>query len=112
MKKAIVTIFISIICISIIYILCKCDSYDNYKNPINIEDIGISDSILDDIPDVPIDLIYTWVDQNDTERIKYQKMLLKTKDENLDARRYSENQELKYSIRSVQISKILRFYKS
>jgi len=72
--------------------MCKCDTYDTYINP----------QLLDDIPNIPIDLVYTWVDQNDPDRIKYQKMLLKTKDENLDARRYSENQELKYSIRSVQ----------
>jgi GR25 family glycosyltransferase involved in LPS biosynthesis len=65
------------------------DSYDSYDS-------------YDDIPSIPIDMVYTWVDYNDKDRVKYQKMLLKNKDENLDDNRYIQNEELKYSLRSVE----------
>jgi len=47
-------------------------------------------------------MVYTWVDYNDKDRVRYQKMLLKNRDENLDDKRYIQNEELKYSLRSVE----------
>lgn len=49
-----------------------------------------------------VDVVYTWVDHNDNERIKYQNMILKKNDLNLDVGRYRNNEELKYSLRSLE----------
>ena len=54
------------------------------------------------IPKMMIDVVYTWVDQNDPERIEYQKKLLNKTDKNLESGRYSNIEELKYSIRSLE----------
>lgn len=49
-----------------------------------------------------IDFVYTWVEEYDPEREHYSKILLNKEDHNLDPSRYDQNDELKYSIRSVE----------
>jgi hypothetical protein len=56
---------------------------------------------ISNIPNIPIDIVYTWVDSYDPERIHYQKLLLEKHDFNLDPSRYEQSDELKYSIRSI-----------
>lgn len=57
--------------------------------------------MLEIIYDYPIDIVYTWVDEYDPEREFYKSGLVK-KDANNQVARYSQNDELKYSIRSVE----------
>jgi hypothetical protein len=50
----------------------------------------------------PIDMVYLWVADEDPERVEYLSKLPEW-DGNLDKTRYSEHQELKYSLRSVEM---------
>jgi hypothetical protein len=57
--------------------------------------------MLEIIYDDPIDIVYTWVDEYDPEREFYKAELLQ-RDSNNESSRYKQNDELKYSIRSIQ----------
>ena len=56
----------------------------------------------DNNDNIPIDLVYTWVDSYDPERTYYQEKLLLKKDFNRDKSRYEQSEELKYSIKSIE----------
>jgi hypothetical protein len=51
-----------------------------------------------------VDVVYTWVESVDEEREKYKQLLgLQEKDGNLNPNRYIDNQELKYSLRGIDM---------
>ena len=75
-----------ILSVFLIYSLFKFKK-ENYKKDLNI----------------PIDVVYTWVDSYDPERVYYQQKLLKKTDfNNHDKKRYVQRNELKYSIKSIE----------
>jgi len=57
---------------------------------------------IESYQNIPVDIVYTWVEEYDPERIHYQKLLLKKNDFNLDPSRYDQSDELRYSIRSIE----------
>jgi hypothetical protein len=77
----------------------------NTKNTTNKTIINIIEPYSSkDVIDL-IDVVYTWVDTYDPERDEYKKQYnlhINTKDENTSKKRYEDNQELKYSLRSVE----------
>jgi hypothetical protein len=90
MKKNVLIILIFLILIFLVlYLLRK-------------QIINFIESYQDNISNIPIDFVYTWVDSYDPERNHYQKILLGKNDFNLDPSRYEQSDELKYSIRSIE----------
>jgi hypothetical protein len=82
------TLILLILLILLTYYLFK--TKENYINKIS------------NLNNVPIDVVYTWVDSYDPERDYYKdKLLLKT-DFNRDKSRYEQSEELKYSIKSIE----------
>ena len=74
----------------ILYFLYKKVYNENYEDYQDYQD------------NIPIDVVYTWVDSYDPERIYYQNKLLSKNDFNLDKSRYDQSEELKYSIKSIE----------
>lgn len=58
------------------------------------------------IENFEVDVVYTWVDNVDEERERYKKLFRleeRKEDQNLDSNRFLDNQELKYSLRSIDM---------